>query len=377
MSLKTSIKAGSVTLTRGGLTIVGLDTTFAASGAKAGDSFQSNGLSGKIASVEDDTNLTLELAWAGIDGAAQTYLIDRRGDSTTIVSNQVKLEYIIARIEAGYYPRSDGDGTLAERSEYDAVEKSFVYRVTNDASGFLLTYLKASDALGDWAGPFSNQGEKGEQGQQGMVGESFDPKEVGPAAKRVVFDAEAEKFSFLDTENFLLYFKLSSASGDWSTGIPFGKGDKGDTGAIAIGDVATGDAGTDADVVNSGTPTDAVLDFTIPRGDRGYKGWAPVFSLQADGIRRVLKVSDWVGGEDAKPAIGDYVGLTGLVPDIADAIDVRGEPGTSNSTGDMFQSVYDLTANGKVDVAEYAETVDWDSLQNKVEETALIYGGYN
>lgn len=53
------------------------------------------------------------------------------------------------------------------------------------------------------------------------------------------------------------------------------KGDKGDSGSAAtvtIGTVTTGAAGSAASVVNSGTPSAAVLDFVIPRGVKGDKG---------------------------------------------------------------------------------------------------------
>ena len=53
------------------------------------------------------------------------------------------------------------------------------------------------------------------------------------------------------------------------------KGDKGDTGDAATvdaGATTTGAAGTDANVVNSGTTSAAVFDFTIPRGDKGETG---------------------------------------------------------------------------------------------------------
>lgn len=48
------------------------------------------------------------------------------------------------------------------------------------------------------------------------------------------------------------------------------KGDKGDAGTIEVGAVTTGDAGTDVFVENVGTSSEAVLNFTIPRGDAGY-----------------------------------------------------------------------------------------------------------
>lgn len=38
---------------------------------------------------------------------------------------------------------------------------------------------------------------------------------------------------------------------------------------ITVGSTSTGEPGTEANVVNSGTQTDAILDFTIPRGDPG------------------------------------------------------------------------------------------------------------
>jgi hypothetical protein len=47
------------------------------------------------------------------------------------------------------------------------------------------------------------------------------------------------------------------------------QGPRGPAGTIAIGDVTTGAAGSDAEVVNVGTLQQAVLDITIPRGNPG------------------------------------------------------------------------------------------------------------
>ena len=41
---------------------------------------------------------------------------------------------------------------------------------------------------------------------------------------------------------------------------------------LAIGTTTTGEAGTNASVTNTGTSTDAIFSFTIPRGDKGDKG---------------------------------------------------------------------------------------------------------
>lgn len=72
-----------------------------------------------------------------------------------------------------------------------------------------------------------------------------------------------------------------------------------------------------------------------PQGDtgpQGYKGWSPTFAVVSDGSRRVLQVNDWVGGAGTKPATGDYVGATGLVSAIADAVDIRGPIGVTDPT---------------------------------------------
>lgn len=93
-----------------------------------------------------------------------------------------------------------------------------------------------------------------------------------------------------------------------------------------VGVVGPSDPATATDV---GTDGDVVIDFGLPRGE---KGWGPVFLLANDGSRRVLQVEDWVGGEGTKPAIGAYVGSSGLVFEIENAVDIRGEAGPATDT---------------------------------------------
>ncbi|WP_089177246.1 hypothetical protein [Bosea sp. AS-1] len=70
-----------------------------------------------------------------------------------------------------------------------------------------------------------------------------------------------------------------------------------------------------------------------PKGVQGDKGWSPAFAAISDGARRVLQVADWVGGAGTKPVVGAYVGATGLVSNIVDAVDIRGPQGTIGNTG--------------------------------------------
>jgi len=59
--------------------------------------------------------------------------------------------------------------------------------------------------------------------------------------------------------------------------------------------------------------------FRGPEGEEGepgvdgIDGWSTILAAVADTDRRVFRVVDWVGGEAAKPATGNYVGSTGLV----------------------------------------------------------------
>src|SRR5690606_18655224 len=75
-------------------------------------------------------------------------------------------------------------------------------------------------------------------------------------------------------------------------------------------------------------------------------GWTPVLAMVSDGERRVVQVTDWTGGQGTKPATG-YLGATGVVSDIAQAIDVRGAPGAGAVSS--VNSI-DPDINGNVDL---------------------------
>lgn len=112
------------------------------------------------------------------------------------------------------------------------------------------------------------------------------------------------------------------------------KGDKGDAGTIEVGTVTTGDAGTDVVVENVGTPSEAVLNFTMPRGDAGYTPYIGEngnwfingldTGVQAEGDATQQWVTDnFVVKENGKSLISDteiskldaYPELTGIASD--------------------------------------------------------------
>lgn len=112
------------------------------------------------------------------------------------------------------------------------------------------------------------------------------------------------------------------------------KGEKGDVGATgATGKDGQqgirGERGLKGDV--GATGEDGQQGF---QGEKGDKGWSPVLTSAFDGDRRVMFISNWVGGTGDPPSTGQYVGGTGLVSDIALAVDFRGVQGLQGDKGD-------------------------------------------
>lgn len=119
------------------------------------------------------------------------------------------------------------------------------------------------------------------KGEKGNDGQSFSPDQTGTTEEKATYDDMPVGFSFLDITDGLLYFKQSDTSGDWSEGMPFGKGEKGDTGAaagfatpeISVTTLEPGTAAT-ATVTASGENTNKIFRFAfaIPRGEKGEPG---------------------------------------------------------------------------------------------------------
>ena len=75
-------------------------------------------------------------------------------------------------------------------------------------------------------------------------------------------------------------------------------------------------------------------------GAGGDNGWTPVLAGEADGVRTLIKVVDWTGGEGTKPQTGMYLGTTGYVMTKAQAFNFNAAKrvlpfsgGPTNSSG--------------------------------------------
>jgi hypothetical protein len=78
------------------------------------------------------------------------------------------------------------------------------------------------------------------------------------------------------------------------------KGDAGDAGTITINAVATGAAGTDVVITNTGTASAALLNFTIPKGDTGVG----VFSAVVNGDGNLILTLDDASTIDTGSIVG-------------------------------------------------------------------------
>lgn len=87
---------------------------------------------------------------------------------------------------------------------------------------------------------------------------------------------------------------------------------------------------------------------------KGDGGWSPVLGVTTDGVRRVYRVNDWQGGEGSKPSVGQYVGATGLVTNVADAIDIRGPVGPEMVIDGLVSASTDIADNTQMPSAQPA-----------------------
>lgn len=109
-------------------------------------------------------------------------------------------------------------------------------------------------------------------------------------------------------------------------------GDDGDAATLTVGTVSTGAPGTNVIINNSGTSSAAVLDFTIPRGDKGDKGDEGDKGDKGDsGDAATITVGTVTTGAPGTDAIVTNVGTSSAA--IFDITIPRGDPG--EGSGDV------------------------------------------
>jgi len=146
------------------------------------------------------------------------------------------------------------------------------------------------------------QGEQGEQGPQGIQGIQGETGETGNGISSIELTGTS---GLVDTYT-IYYTDGDNTTFDVTNGKDGQDGADGQAATISVGSVSTGAAGTSASVVNSGTSSAAVFDFTIPRGDKGDTG-----STGAAGTNATITgVTASVDGNVGTPSVSVTVGGT-------------------------------------------------------------------
>ena len=121
------------------------------------------------------------------------------------------------------------------------------------------------------------------------------------------------------------------------------QGIPGEAATITIGTVTTGEPGTDASVVNSGTENAAIFNFTIPRGETGAPG---TDGTSADITGVTASITNTVG----VPAVTVTMGGTEFARTFDFAFsNLKGNKGDKGSNGNSIMSITKTATSGLVD----------------------------
>ena len=190
--------------------------------------------------------------------------------------------------------------------------------ITFPANTFIKVYAAVSRGARGPAGPAGPEGPTGLTGAAGAAGATGADGPAGDAAWTPTFSME------INGQRRLVK-------------IPDWVGGGGDKPAVNLYIAATGLSSDVANAIDIRGPTGQRGDpgatgLTGPAGADGDDAWTPVFALEVDGDDVYVKVIDWTGGTDPKPAINQYITPTGLSASSANAVNIKGDSWTSLDT---------------------------------------------
>ena len=189
------------------------------------------------------------------------------------------------------------------------------------------------------------KGDKGERGETGQTGQDgFSPiatvEPIQDGAKITITDKD----------------------GTTTTNVYNGQdgqdGADGQAATVTVGTTTTGAAGTNASVVNSGTSSAAILDFTIPRGDKGetgatgQDGFSPSASVSQSGGVTTISITDKNGTTTESIDLSNYATQTDLTNGLSTKQDTISDLSTIRSNAANGQSAY-TTIGGYGDIVTY------------------------
>ena len=164
-----------------------------------------------------------------------------------------------------------------------------------------------------------------------------------------------------DPDNARLYVRTTDGEADFTfvSDLSGAQGIQGEAATIAIGQVLTGEPGTNASVENVGTANAAILNITIPRGNPGTDGTNGTDGAPGqdgtDGAAATIQIGEVVTGAAGTNAIVENTGtenaaiLKFTIPRGATgtpgANGQDGEPGADGKNGATFTPAVDTNGN--------------------------------
>ena len=168
------------------------------------------------------------------------------------------------------------------------------------------------------------------------------------------------------------------------------QGEKGDTGAQGLQGVAGANGKDGINGTNGlsayqiavsngfiGTEQQWIVSLkgaTGATGASGANGWTPSLRTEVRGTDElVLRIIDWTGGSGTKPAVG-YLSSTGLVTNISNATNIRGEQGIQGVAGeDAAQATNIVIQDDHSVIVTYNNST---TLQSNTPPRLLGWGSY-
>lgn len=259
-------------------TVSGLYSTLAA--LKAAHPTGSKGDAYAVGTSNDNTIYLWSvdrLAWENV-GKLQ----GAKGDTGTVYVPSVNSEGVLSWTNDGGLanpssisirgPRG-ADGTPGSKGEDGApgtaatVRIGTVTTVDSSENAGVTNSGSSSAAVFNFSIPKGAKGDQGEKGDPGEKGSNGSPGEKGePGEDGATFTPSVNATGVLSWTN------NKGLTNPASVNLKGADGDQGPEGKAATVVVGTVQSGTEVSVTNSGTSTNAVLNFTLPKGDKGDPG---------------------------------------------------------------------------------------------------------
>lgn len=210
----------------------------------------------------------------------------------------------------------------------------------------------------------SLQGPKGDQGDDGPPGPAAT---IGVGSVSTGAPGTSAQVTNIGNSSAAVLSFVIPRGADGTNGI---NGAPGANATINIGTVTTGAAGSSATVNNSGTATNAVLNFSIPKGDKGDKGdTGNIGNIGPAGAAATIAVSSTITGAAGTSALVENTGTTSeallrfTIP--------RGATGAQGPTG---ADGVPILWKGNLSSGPTSPQLNW-AYYNTVDKTSYIWDG--